>query len=273
MLYGDTWTGKSTLLEPVKKVMGDYALTVPFETFIKATIANAPRPYLAKFPGIRFVSCGEFPEGARLDTAIMKPLVGGDEMTVRDMYGKPFSFIPQCKICFSTNDLPRIPGEDRATWRRTIILPTTHPFGDEKNLPDNKFKILLQDMEVAGPAILADLVKGCLRWQEEGLPISKIAEEVKQEYREDQQPAKDYFDEQLVFGNEFFIPQVSLYSHYLQYCNDNDIKYPLGRSRFNILLKQNHCRRAPHTVWIFGEKSRPSCWIGVNVRGLVWTRK
>ncbi len=273
IFYGDTWTGKSTLLEPVKKVMGDYALTVPFETFIKASRATAPRPYLAKFPGKRFVCCGEFPDDARLDTATMKPCVAGDEMTVRDMYGKPFSFIPQCKICFSTNDLPHVPPEDKAMWRRTALLPTNHCFGTEKSPPDNKFKILLQNMEVAGPAILADLVNGCLEWQHKGLPISKIAEQAKQEYRDEQNPAKTYFDTKLEFEMKNFVPVEALYSDYKRYCDENNIKYPLGRVKFNRLLKLKGCRKAPHTVWIFGQKSRPACWIGVNIKGQPWVRQ
>jgi len=123
LIYGPTWTGKSTLIEAIRSVFGEYMYSAPFQTFIKNSNPLAPRPILAKLPGVRLITVGEFPPGTRLDTALMKTWTGGEQITCRPLYGKPFSYYPQGKILFITNDCP---ASIIISLQRQLFLPLLH---------------------------------------------------------------------------------------------------------------------------------------------------
>jgi putative DNA primase/helicase len=97
MLYGSGANGKSTFLNVIMKILGDYAVSASTETFMKKqgdTMSND----IARLRGTRFVTTTEAEQGRRLSEPLIKQITGNDVMTARFLYGEFFTFTPSFKI-------------------------------------------------------------------------------------------------------------------------------------------------------------------------------
>jgi putative DNA primase/helicase len=103
--YGGTGTGKSTLLEGMRAVLGDYARTINPAMLCKQTNTNsgAATPELAALHGCRLAAGSELESGQQLGEAFMKSLTGGEGITARHLYGAQFEFMPTFKIVLAVN--------------------------------------------------------------------------------------------------------------------------------------------------------------------------
>ena len=101
LLFGTGANGKSTLIDVIVRMLGDYALTVTFATFERER-AGAIAADVAALDGKRFVKASEG-SGNWLHSSRLKDITGGEQVTARHLYGNPFTFRPVCKIFLSTN--------------------------------------------------------------------------------------------------------------------------------------------------------------------------
>ena len=122
-----------------------------------------------RLAGKRFVASVETDKGRRFAQGLVKLLLGGDEVTVRDLFKSEFTYLPEYKLWFAANDAPKVSDDDEAIWRRLRRAPFVH----KPATKDPNVKKFLRDPVQAGPAILAWAVKGCLAWQEKGLGASE----------------------------------------------------------------------------------------------------
>lgn len=163
-LHGKGKNGKSTFLDTIRHLLGDYGKQSNTDTFtVKKN--DSVRSDIATLKGARFVAASESEEGAKLAESLIKQLTGMEPIQARFLYGNPFEFVPQFKIFFTTNHKPVINGDDLGIWRRIRLIPFTVTIPEEKrdkNLPE---KLLNQEMS----GILRWAVEGCLKWQKEGL--------------------------------------------------------------------------------------------------------
>ena len=171
LLYGNGSNGKTTFLEAVRTITGDYGSQADFNTFLKLHNERV-RDDIAILRGSRFVSAVEADAGKRLDESMIKQLTGGDRITARHLYGEYFEFHPQFKIWLGANHLPEVHGSDYGIWRRLLAVPfdVQIPAAElDRDLGDK-----LRD-EASG--ILAWAVRGCLEWQRIGLnPPEKVTQ-------------------------------------------------------------------------------------------------
>jgi putative DNA primase/helicase len=165
IMYGSGANGKTTALETIRALLGDYAARTPAETLL-ARRDNAIPNDVAKLKGARFVSASETDEGRRLAEAQIKDLTGGDTISARFMRAEWFDFKPECKLWLSTNHRPVVRGTDKAIWDRLKLIPF-----DVRIPEDKQDRKLLSKLKAELPGILAWAVRGCLEWQSEGLGI------------------------------------------------------------------------------------------------------
>ena len=168
-VHGGAATGKSTFIEAVRATLGDYAVIADFETFLKRREVGQIRNDIARLHGARFVASVEVDEGKRLAEGLVKVLTGGDSVASRFLYKESFEFRPQFKLWLAANHAPRVRDDDAAIWRRIIRIPFEHEIPEADQ--DPKVKATLRDPQIAGPAIRAWAVKGCLAWQKHGLAV------------------------------------------------------------------------------------------------------
>ena len=266
-IHGQAATGKSTFLEAIKAALGDYAQTANFETFLRRHQVGGVRNDIAKLNGARMVVSIEVEEGKHLAEGLIKMLTGGDTISARFLYKEEFEFLPQFKLWLAANDTPKVKDNDEALWRRILRVPFECVIPKEDQNP--KVKATLRDTKTAGPAILAWIVEGCLKWRQKGLLVPEIIEQSTEEYRQSQDPLREFFEDYCDFEPTAFASVKQLREVYEQWAEEVGIKpkYRLGRTAFNERLRAKDCVQKPKRyINDVGTEKVERCWHGVTLR-------
>lgn len=210
VLHGAGCNGKTTLVEIVKRLLGDLATSAAFDTFARAPADRGPRNDLARLHGTRMVVASESGEGRRLDETTVKQLTGGDTVAARFLYGEHFEFVPGFKLWLVTNHRPRVDGGDDAIWRRLRLVPFEQTFEGRED------RGLRGALEEELPGILTWAVKGCLTWQRDGLGKAGAVETATQAYREDEDVLAAFLTERCAPEGE--IEAIELRGAYEAFC-------------------------------------------------------
>lgn len=179
--YGEGANGKSVFFDVVYTIFGDYGLNSQIESFLaKANQNVGATSEIARTNGARFIRTNEPNDNSRLNEGLVKQLVGGDITTARFLYGKEFEFKPVFKLWTATNYKLIVRGTDKGIWRRMVVIPFKQTFEGEK-----RDKNLTEKLLAEAPQILGWMIKGCLKWQKEGLnPPTEIEAETNTYKRE-----------------------------------------------------------------------------------------
>lgn len=245
-LYGTGRNGKSTFLEVVRKIMGDYATNIQPESIMVKASTNTANSDIARLKGARFVTSVEPNEGMRLNEGLLKQLTGDDMITARKLYGDEFEFRPEFKLWMATNHKPTIRGTDLGIWRRIHIIPfsvTIPESAVDKYLP---FK-LMQEL----PDILAWIVEGYKLWKMEGLRKPKIIADAVEEYRNEMDVISAFLaSDYVVQGGE--VKAQTLYAVYCQWCSEcNEYKMPSRKFGLEMTKRYNKKKNSKgSTVYI-----------------------
>jgi len=195
ILAGGTQTGKSTVCQAVENALGDYAASVNPDTWLERPSVGGTRDDLLRLDGVRMAVSAEAGRHSRMATAMMKSFTGGDRLTVRGVYQRDRELQPVTKPWIHTNDVPTMPDDDAAIWRRAVIFPFEH----RPAHPDARVKATLSDPAVSGAAVLAWAVEGCYAWQERGLAMPDVVRLATDVVRLRMDPLADFFDEFCAF--------------------------------------------------------------------------
>lgn len=213
ILYGIGANGKSTFVETIAAMLGDYAQQTPTETLtVKKNDGGVPND-LARLRGARFVSAVEAGEGARLAENLVKQMTGGDRLTARFLRQEFFEFTPAFKLYLATNHKPVIRGTDNGIWRRIHLVPFSVAIPEpeqDKNLPE-KLKAEL-------PGILNWALEGCLEWQRVGLQPPPEVLAATQEYRDEMDTLAAFIEECCVLDQFARAKSSDLYGAYRLWC-------------------------------------------------------
>lgn len=217
--YGHGANGKSVFIETLKYIMGDYGRAIAPETLTATKRqAGAATPDLVPLAGARLAMCTETEDNTNMAESLVKGLVSGDSMVVRDNYRSSFEFTPLLKLVMIGNHQPRINGTDQGIWRRVRLVPFNQTFAPEKRDPQ-----LLAKLKDEAPHILAWMLDGCKDWQDRGLQDRpKAIEEATDAYREDQDVLGSWLSE-CTEESSVETPFADLYASYKAWCIDNGL--------------------------------------------------
>ncbi len=251
VLYGTGANGKSTFLNVLQAVFGDYSRSTDINTFLQKgnpTIRND----LARLASVRLVTATEPNAGQRLDEALIKQITGGDPITARFLHKEYFEFSPVFTVYLAVNHKPIIRGADHGIWRRIVLVPFLVTFQK-----DNQDKHLEAKLKKELPGILSWAVKGCLEYQRIGLNPPARVLKATQEYQEEMDVLGDFINCACDVGANLTCPASVLYSRYCQWCEQNNQR-PFSRKRFAPMLKERgfHQKR----------QSAGYCWIGITLK-------
>jgi putative DNA primase/helicase len=128
LLHGAGANGKSTLVDLIAHIVGDYAATLNIRSLLRDDRATGSQatPDLARLPGKRFARTSEPEPNAQLAEGKIKELTGGERITARHLNEGFFEFKPIFKVTGSGNDKPSIGGVDEGIWRRMKLAANTH---------------------------------------------------------------------------------------------------------------------------------------------------
>lgn len=184
--WGKGKNGKSTLIDALAHIAGDYSETVPIETFLnegKGRNAGAATPDLAILPGVRFLRTSEPDRGAKLAEALIKLVTGGEPVLARHLNRDYFRFYPQFKLTISGNYRPEIKGNDEGIWRRVQLVPWA------VTVPQDRIDRQLGDkLKAEASGILNWLLDGLRDWLDHGLIVPHDVAEATDTYRAESDP-------------------------------------------------------------------------------------
>jgi putative DNA primase/helicase len=166
---GSGANGKSTLLDLMLYILGDYARQIPSEILMETRGERHPTD-IANLLGVRLAVASEVDEGQAWAESRIKQLTGDETMSARFMRQDFFTFKRTHKLIVAGNHRPALRVVDDAIRRRIHLVPfDAHFAGDAVDL-DMPAKLRRE-----APAILAWAVRGALDWQANGLcPPEKV---------------------------------------------------------------------------------------------------
>jgi putative DNA primase/helicase len=216
-LYGEGSNGKSTFLDIVKALMGDYAKNAESQSIMaRRQSGSSASGDIARLKGARLVTTSESKEGAELNEALVKHLTGGEAITTRFLFGNEFEYTPQYKIWVATNHKPVINGSDYGIWRRIKMIPFLVTFDEAHKDPDLKDKLMTEL-----PQILEWAVEGSLLWQKEGLCDPQIVLDAVEEYKREMNSIELFYDECIETDYDSTIGGSELYRAYQMWSRAN----------------------------------------------------
>lgn len=235
-LYGHGANGKSTFLDALMRLIGDYASQTQPETLMARRGGGANND-LARLVGKRLVVSNEVMEGAHLEENLIKQLSGGDVVTARFLFQEHFEFTPKFKILIAGNHQPVIKGDDDGIWRRIHLVPFVQTIPEKE-----RDKHLGQKLAMELPGILNWAIAGCKEWQANGLSAPKVITDATARYREEMDLLGKWIDEECEVGPGLRYSSRLLYDNYRSWCERGCIK-PLSSAMFARKLETRKFRK------------------------------
>jgi len=243
LMLGTGANGKSTLIETIFHLLGDYAKGMPSQAFIKSE-SRAIRNDIARLLGVRFAPCAEINTGKSLDESMVKRVTGGDIMTARFLGKEFFDFHLTAKFVFSVNTLPRVTGADNGIYRRLVVIPFEADFSEA---PD-----------MGLPERLKGEIDGILNWGVQGfqhyftrgkLVKPQCVVDASKAYRDEMDTVQAFLDECCDTNNpKAATPLGVLYDEYLQWGKTSQVE-PAKPRLFSTLMGQKGFKKQKSGSW------------------------
>ena len=234
-LLGSGRNGKSTFIEVIRDIFGDYASNIqPESIMVKRSGGSAINSDIARLKGARLVTCSEPNEGARLNEGLIKQLTGGDPVTARKLYGEEFEFQPEFKLWVSTNHKPIIRGTDIGVWRRIHLIPFNVQIPESKVDRQLKYKL---EGELTG--IFRWAVDGCLLYRKEGLRMPKIMQDSVKEYHREMDVLSAFIEDCCTEGKGLSVQSSQLYAAYLKWAEQGK-EYTMSATKFSMEIAKRY---------------------------------
>jgi putative DNA primase/helicase len=257
--YGNGKNGKSTFMNMLAMITGEYATTTSIEALLDVAggKGEGASPYMARLPGRRIAVAQEMPEGRRMNESLIKSITGGDRIATRDMYKSVFEFTPQHHLWISGNHKPRISGTDDGIWRRLRILPFT------ETIPKNKqrdSRVIEAEFYAHREGILRWMIEGSIMWYKIGLGSCKAVDRATTEYRGEEDAVARFITDRCEVSPGRSAPKNAMYLAWREWAQDEGDKSAEYKSQ-RWLTRQLTTR---WTVTLGGAQA--SSLIGIGLR-------
>lgn len=155
MLYGPRDTGKTTLIDVLKRFLGEFQYgTIPLHEICSG------KWYAAELQGKRLNACAEARATDLVDTRVFKLLTGAEEsIHAERKYRDPYKYKPFVKLAFGNNRIPYCPDQDLAFYERWGLIELHKQFRRGDPARDEKLLSKLTTPEE---------LSGILNWALEG---------------------------------------------------------------------------------------------------------
>ncbi len=253
ILYGTGANGKTTLLEAVRHIAGDYGAQTATDTLMDRAQGTIPND-LARLRGARFVSAVETDEGRRLAEGTVKRITGGDAIAARFLNREWFEYRPAFTVWLAANHKPTVRGTDEAIWRRIHLVPFTATIPEaerDHDLPDK--------LRAEAPGILAWAVAGAVEWYRYGLNPPDEVRQATSNYRGEMDTLGDFLAECTTDDETAYVTKADLFAAYQRWCDDSGEK-PLSQRQLARRLTERGLDDYQQPT---GDRAR--CWLGITL--------
>lgn len=234
--HGEGMNGKSTMIDLLTWLIGDYAMTLPIQSLLANDRKGGSEasPDLARLPGARLVRSSEPKKGAVFDESLLKHLTGGEPISVRHLNKGFFDFLPTFKLVLSFNRRPIIRGDDDGTWRRLpmvkfdVQIPTASA--------DRRF---IDKLRPEASAILNWMLDGYRLWRDMGLAMPDKVRAATAEYRAESDRVGNFLTAvcEITGAATDALPSSDLYACYALWCEKNALD-PINQTAFGRSMSE-----------------------------------
>ena len=209
-IVGPGGGGKSTLIEMIRHVLGDFAVMTEAATFAEQRYEPHPAA-LAALDGARAVFAPEF-EGRCIDASKAKAFTGDAALSVRGMRENFRQVRVTGKLVTVGNSEPQLRTVDEAIRRRFVLFHFNSP-------PAKADSGLLAKLKAEAPGILAWAIRGARAWLDAGeLCIPASIAKASADYLDDQDSFGSWVEEHLDVGDRLaFTASADLFNHWKPY--------------------------------------------------------
>jgi len=115
-LCGPPGSGKSTLIEGIRAMLGDRAGLLGLAEMQRSRFA------LAKIPGSTLLTATEQPSDYLSVTHLLNAIISGEEIRVEEKFKPAYTVTPRAKILWAMSELPRVKGASDGVFRRVKVV-------------------------------------------------------------------------------------------------------------------------------------------------------
>ena len=232
VLQGSGDNGKTTIVEGLRGALApDHAVTLPDRVLLART-GDHPTE-LMTLRGARLAVMEEFPELGHLNVKRLKDLHGTGEMSARHCGKDTVYWTPSHTIFVTTNYLPRVDESDHGTWRRLALVRFPYRYrrpheeierdGDLRGDPTLRQRVR-DGHDGQHEALLAWLVRGAMRWYQDGRVMPGHPEAVETaiaDWRGSVDLLLRYIGDRLVFDGERHVMSRELYEDFTDWLREH----------------------------------------------------
>ena len=212
-MVGQGANGKGVLMHAITSITGNAAIPIDL-----GSLRSTNTYQLALAAGKRVIYCAEAEAHANMiSDGIIKALVAGDPLMVRQIKEKPFELRSVAKVWWSMNRLPDVKDTTHGFWRRVRVVPFNRTFSKQEIDPQLKDK-------------LTDELPGIFNWAMSGLrrlerneafTTSSQVDDWTENYRNENNPLQNFIDEHCQVSPLYTVTINPLYKAYKQWALDN----------------------------------------------------
>ena len=252
-IRGPSGTGKTTFLEVIAQMLGDYSTKTNFDVFLRKGRDTGTEQAIAVLQGARMVYGAETDEYRRFSEGILNEVVGGETIQGCYKFGIHFNFKPQFKLFLAANNRPRITAEEKdGIWRRLVEIP----FENQPDKIDETLKTRLMTQENL-EAVLKWAVDGAVKYYEEGLELPVKLKQLIAHYQQENDDLQEFLDEAAILGPGLSTKATELFKAYQNWIKETGQRFSYNRSEFKDKLLKKGYRQV--------KKEKGLYWEGINL--------
>lgn len=235
ILYGDSGTGKSTIMKIMVGILGTgdtgYASTITSDLLLDTKYQRHREQYARLF-GVRLVWADEFPTNATLSDQV-KDFTGGGNMVANFMRQNSFEFVKSHTLFVTTNERPGV--KDRVGFDRRIRewKFDYKPLGDI--IPDLDEKIIKEE----GGQILHKLIQRCAAYLSDGFAVPQAVVDNSNESLDASDSIKQFLEHACSFDPTYRIESNELFVAYSNFCKVNGLVVKTENRGFGRALSKH----------------------------------
>lgn len=234
IFYGSGRNGKSTLMQIISAIMGDYHVSARVQSIMQTNQGPLDKigEDLIPLRGARLASMQEAEKGVKLNEGKIKELTGRDRLKCRYLHSNLWlEWVNTAKLVLSTNHKPRISGTDSGIWDRVALVPFLYRIPDEALDPDLPDRIVRD--EAAG--VLSWMVQGAVKFYAQNKKIHRpdAIKVATNEYRNDEDIIGRFADQCVVEKDSGYIKAGEFYLAYKNWMIANQDNAVMGNRNFH----------------------------------------
>ncbi len=231
--------GKSTMLDPVRLCLGDYAGVVT-QKLLLANPSEHPTEFMT-LRGLRLVVLEELPEQGRLNTQRLKTITGTETIQARGMRQDFVEFATTHALVVNTNHAPIVNETDHGTWRRLMLIPFERKYRADDGTVDQTLRQRMKKRKVL-EAVLAELVKHARHWYDNGQVMASppaVIEEATAAWRTESDDLVGFFQERLEADPHAAVRLSDVMDAFNSYLEKKGHRIPWSEKTFSSRLASN----------------------------------